>query len=35
MLVLEGISILELVHLPPGELCTMVLGDLGAEIVKV
>jgi crotonobetainyl-CoA:carnitine CoA-transferase CaiB-like acyl-CoA transferase len=35
MLVLEGIRILELAHLPPGELCTMVLGDLGADIIKV
>jgi len=35
MLVLEGIRIIELVHLPPGELCTMILGDLGADIVKV
>ncbi|MGD0854761.1 MAG: CaiB/BaiF CoA-transferase family protein [Dehalococcoidia bacterium] len=35
MLALEGIRILELVHLPPGELCTMVLGDLGADIIKV
>lgn len=35
MLVLEGIKIIELVHLPPGELCTMILGDLGADIVKV
>jgi crotonobetainyl-CoA:carnitine CoA-transferase CaiB-like acyl-CoA transferase len=35
MLALEGIRIIELVHLPPGELCTMVLGDLGADITKV
>ena len=35
MLALEGIRILELVHLPPGELCTMILGDFGAEIIKV
>ncbi|MCX6004150.1 MAG: CaiB/BaiF CoA-transferase family protein [Chloroflexi bacterium] len=35
MLALEGIKILELVHLPPGELCTMILGDFGAEIIKV
>ena len=35
MLALDGIRIIELVHLPPGELCTMILGDLGADIVKV
>lgn len=35
MQALEDIKILELVHLPPGELCTMVLGDLGANIIKV
>jgi len=35
MLALEGIRIIELVHLPPGELCTMILGDLGADIIKV
>lgn len=35
MQALEGIKILELVHLPPGELCTMVLGDLGADIIKI
>ncbi len=35
MLALEGIKILELVHMPPGELCTMILGDLGADIIKV
>lgn len=32
---LDGIRIIELVHLPPGELCTMILGDLGADIIKV
>ena len=35
MLALEGIKIIELVHLPPGELCTMILGDLGADIIKI
>ncbi|MGA2368365.1 MAG: CaiB/BaiF CoA-transferase family protein [Dehalococcoidia bacterium] len=35
MQALEGIRILELVHMPPGELCTMILGDMGAEVVKV
>jgi crotonobetainyl-CoA:carnitine CoA-transferase CaiB-like acyl-CoA transferase len=35
MQVLEGIKIIELVHMPPGELCSMILGDFGADIVKV
>jgi crotonobetainyl-CoA:carnitine CoA-transferase CaiB-like acyl-CoA transferase len=35
MMVLDGIKIIELVHSPPGELCGMILGDLGADIVKV
>lgn len=35
MLALEGIRIIECVHQPPGELCTMILGDMGAEIIKV
>jgi crotonobetainyl-CoA:carnitine CoA-transferase CaiB-like acyl-CoA transferase len=35
MQVLEGIKIIELVHMPPGELCNMILGDFGAEIIKV
>ena len=32
---MEGVRILELVHMPPGELCTMILGDMGAEVIKV
>ena len=32
---LEGITILDLAHLPPGAYCTMILGDLGAEVMKV
>lgn len=35
MLALEGIKILDLAHLPPGALCTMILGDLGAEVLKI
>ena len=35
MQVLEGIKIVELVHMPPGELCSMILGDFGADITKV
>ena len=35
MQVLEGIKIIELVQMPPGELCTMILGDFGADITKV
>ena len=32
---LEGIKILDLSRVPPGHVCTMMLGDLGAEVLKV
>ena len=35
MLALEDIKILELPVLAPGAFCTMLLGDLGAEVLKV
>ena len=35
MLALEGIKIIDLSRAVPGAMCTMVLGDLGAEIIKV
>jgi len=35
MVPLEGIRILDLAHLQPGAFCTMILGDLGAEVIKV
>jgi alpha-methylacyl-CoA racemase len=35
MLALEGIKILDMSGLAPGALCTMLLGDLGAEVIKV
>jgi alpha-methylacyl-CoA racemase len=35
MLALEKIRILELTPLAPGEFCTMILGDFGAEVLKV
>ena len=35
MLALENIRILDLAHLPPGALCTMILGDLGANVIKI
>jgi crotonobetainyl-CoA:carnitine CoA-transferase CaiB-like acyl-CoA transferase len=35
VLALEGKRILDLTHYPPGAFCTMILGDLGAEVVKV
>ncbi len=35
MLALENIRVIDLTHLPPGALCTMVLGDLGADVIKV
>lgn len=35
MSALEGIKILDLSHLPPGHLCTMILADLGADVTKI
>jgi len=35
MLALEGNKILDLAHLQPGALCTMILGDLGANVIKI
>ena len=35
MLALQGIKIIDLTHLQPGWLCTMILGDLGANVIKV
>ena len=32
---LSGIKILDLTKLAPGPFCTMILGDLGADIVKI
>ena len=32
---LSGIKILDLTKLAPGPFCTMILGDLGAEIIKI
>ncbi len=34
-LALEGVRILDLSRVPTGSFCTMVLGDLGAEVLKV
>ena len=35
MLALEGVKILDLSGLAPGALCTMILADLGAEVIKI
>jgi len=35
MLALEGVKVLDLSRLVPGAFCTMLLGDLGAEVLKV
>jgi crotonobetainyl-CoA:carnitine CoA-transferase CaiB-like acyl-CoA transferase len=35
MLALEGVKILDLSRVIPGTFCTMLLGDLGAEVLKV
>src|SRR5919202_6277675 len=32
---LEGIKILELIRVPPGALCTMMLADMGADVLKI
>ncbi len=32
---LEGIKILDLSQLLPGPMCTQILGDYGAEIIKI
>ena len=35
MLALEGVKILDLSMLVPGAFCTMLLGDLGADVLKI
>lgn len=32
---LEGIRVLDLTRLAPGPFCTMILGDFGADIIRV
>ena len=35
MLALEGVKILDLSRQAPGPLCTMILSDLGAEVIRI
>lgn len=35
MLALEGLKVLDLTRQGPGPFCTMILGDLGAELIKI
>ena len=35
MLALESVKILDLTRAGPGPYCTMILGDLGAEVIKI
>ncbi len=32
---LEGITVLDLTRLAPGPFCTMILGDMGAEVIRI
>lgn len=32
---LEGVKVLELIRVPPGAFCTMMLADMGAEVLKI
>ena len=32
---LEGLKVLELIRVPPGAFCTMMLADMGAEVLKI
>ncbi|MFH1081287.1 MAG: CaiB/BaiF CoA-transferase family protein [Pseudomonadota bacterium] len=35
MLVLDGLKVLDLSNFVPGALCTMILADMGAEVIKI
>ncbi|HCH10738.1 MAG TPA: CoA transferase, partial [Dehalococcoidia bacterium] len=32
---MQGIKVIDLTRLAPGPYCTMVLGDLGADVIRV
>ena len=35
VMALEGITVIDLTRLAPGPYCTMVLGDLGANVIRL
>lgn len=35
MLPLEDVRVLDFTHVPPGQYCTMILGDMGSQVIRV